>query len=1449
MHTDEYRETVQSAMDRAGSGSRGKKPSPRSSNNTLEKAQSRISRLESQNKDLEQKIAALRHSRTMKASRVVAFPFRKFKTLKRELGKQDSLRELSRQVTKVRKKLRLINSSQDLVSNTQVKSSTPVAAKSDSKKSSDYGSRKPNAEKNHYFEKDLVRAWYGDGSISSAAAIIEELSAEQMELASEKTQRLITRIKGIVAVANSQLEVPPRTDSPAYLVEDDRVMYCVHSTPVFNSNGYSTRTRGVAQGIGQAGEDIVVVARTGYPWDSASEVAKPAQRRCIKELDGIPYVHVPGGNLNRDPLNSYLQLAADAFVREALLNRPAVIQSASNFRTALPALIAARRVGVPFVYEVRGLWEITEATSRPGFENSERFEFMKNLETLVACEADSVLAITNQVAEELISRGVPADKISVAPNAVDTNRFLPYPKDESFAKAKGIDPGQVTIGFAGSVVDYEGLESLIKASALLQAEDIPHLVVIAGSGKSEVKLKALAESLKNTNVKFLGRLPQNDIPRLMSTFDIVVCPRESNQITELVSPLKPLESFSSGIATVLSDVSPNVDLACGEDSERAVLFEAGNVADLAKVLATLISDETTRHVFGQAGRKWVLEQRTWKKICAQMVAVHKRLLNDSRNNRRASALKSISELQVGIIADEFTLTTMANSCRVVPLQRDNFAEQLAKTRLDLIFVESAWLGNGGQWSHGIGYYSEEESEDLFNLLRLATSFNIPTVFWNKEDPVHFDRFAPTAARFDYVFTTDANMIPKYLETPGRKNKAVSALPFYAQPKIHNPLGSPREFHSTFAYAGTYYGDRYPERSKRLDQLLEVASSFGLEIYDRQANNPESPYKFPEKFEKDVRGALPYEEVINTYDTHIAHLNVNSVVNSPTMFSRRVVEVPACGGILVSSPGRGIEESLGSNIATSSSKNELNEWMSSWATDSGRRLQEIWRQMRTIYRSHTADTALSILFRTVGIPVKGLELSSVALEIGKLSSETVDTLMSQSVRPTEIICDDVEEPVRRQADEAGISIVPDSAHSKADYLISISDVPSRTFIEDLLLFPRFGDWNEIHVLPWKSYDGQTAVCRQVVGNEEEKSKVATLVRRVQESNSKIVVFLPPSDEEIRFRDKNANSRARESKRILFAGHDLKFAQGIMRYLTESGYQIIVDEWSSHTQHDETKSLKLNNEADVVFCEWGLGNAVWYSKHKKPGQRLIVRVHSQELRRPFLKQLDADNVDAFIFVGELIKQSAILSHGILAEKSIVIPNAVEVDKLANEKYEGADFCLGMVGIVPRSKRLDLAIDLIEMLLEHDTRYHLRIKGKEPSDFPWMAKRPSEMQFFKNQFDRIDRINKKFPGAIILDGYGNDMAEWYKKIGIAISTSDFESFHLTLADGAASGAMPVSLMWPGADQIYPLEWLHCSVDKMAESILNKTVDKRDAAEFASENFNSEVVYRKLESIIRDN
>src|SRR5699024_3171067 len=112
--------------------------------------------------------------------------------------------------------------------------------------------------------------------------------------------------------------------------------------------------------------------------------------------------------------------------------------------------------------------------------------------------------------------------------------------------------------------------------------------------------------------------------------------------------------------------------------------------------------------------------------------------------------------------------------------------------------------------------------------------------------------------------------------------------------------------------------------------------------------------------------------------------------------------------------------------------------------------------------------------------------------------------------------------------------------------------------------------------------------------------------------------------------------------------------------------------------------------------------------------------------------------------------------------------------------------------------------------------RIKGKTPEDYPWMKKRPEEMEFYSEQNRRIESINQKYPGAVVFDGFGPDMKEWYRQVGVVLSTSDFESFHLTLADGAASGALPVSLNWPGAALIYPLTWLSGTTNDVAKSIL---------------------------------
>src|SRR5699024_3497143 len=161
-----------------------------------------------------------------------------------------------------------------------------------------------------------------------------------------------------------------------------------------------------------------------YPWDVHCDSAPRNQEREVVELGGVEYVHTPGADLNRDPLDEYILKAADAYVREAKIRRPQRIHAASNFRQALPALIAARRLGVPFVYEVRGLWEFTEAASKKDWERSERFALHVEMENLVATEADHVLAITAQVRDELIARGADPERVTLAPNAVNVHEFV-----------------------------------------------------------------------------------------------------------------------------------------------------------------------------------------------------------------------------------------------------------------------------------------------------------------------------------------------------------------------------------------------------------------------------------------------------------------------------------------------------------------------------------------------------------------------------------------------------------------------------------------------------------------------------------------------------------------------------------------------------------------------------------------------------------------------------------------------------------------------------------------------------------------------------------------------------------------------------------------------------------------------------------------------------------------
>ena len=1393
----------------------------------LKDEKTRSERLAKQNSKLKDQLAALRNSRTMRLGRAAAAPAK----VARQAFTDPA--GLTRKAVK----------GSSRIANKVVRSLPRVSSPGSSgaggwRDLSSIDKHSPSS-RNETFEMTLNRLWYQEGRVSDTAAFIQAHQPD-LEESSDKARILAHRVLGIERIRRNGISLPDRAHACAYIPESNRLMYCVHQSPIFNSNGYSTRTRGVVEGLAANGIDPVVVARSGYPWDSKVDNIKPSQHRITETMGGVTYVHIPGGNLSRSAFDHYVQIAADGFVREAKLNRPSAIQSASNYRTALPALIAARRVGVPFIYEVRGLWELTEASSKPGFEETERFELMRDLETLVAIEADVVLAITKQVADELVDRGVDREKILLAPNAVNTRRFVPIPVDQSYKQTKGILSEGPVIGFAGSLVEYEGLDLLIEASEALGKEGIDHQVVIAGSGSAESNLRQLAANLPHSKVRFLGRLPQSEVPRLMSVFDVVACPRHSQRITELVSPLKPLEAFASGKATLLSDVAPNVDLSGPVDRPRAATFKSGDLESLTATLKTLIEDSEIRGELGRRARLWAVEQRTWEAIGQTMCVAL------AEANRRYAACvtsdRELADLTVGVIGDEFTRTTLEGSFHTILLSRENWRKQFLSHSFDLLFVESAWEGNGGEWKRGVGHYSDDESADLRALVAYAKESGVPTVFWNKEDPVHFARFAPNAALFDHVFTTDANMIPEYLGLPDCKNVSVSSLPFYAQPKIHNPLPVTREFDNTIAYAGTYYGQRYADRSKGLDQLLEAATKYGLAIYDRQADMPESPYRFPAKYASAVRGSLPYAEVVKSYASHIAQLNVSSVTDSPTMFSRRVVEIPACGGVVLSSPSRGISETLGPNIASSTAEEDIHAWMLNWTTSAEGRLQEIWRQMRTVYRSHTTDTAMAIMCRTAGIPVRGITLPTYVVSVSNPSNELIASLLAQSVPPA-AISGELSEQQRALIVEQGIHI--GAASVEADYTACVDRPVPRTYFEDLLLATRFGEWDVIQPLPADRFANGDPACMPI-GSNEVTHAALTRIKNSQNVNA-VGLFMAP--EEVwtsQEQDEIGLEALPVGATVLVAGHDLKFAQSTIDALITDGYEVLLDQWESHTQHDEDHSMDLLSQADAVFCEWGLGNAVWYSHNVRPDQRLIVRVHSQELFRPYLKQIDTTSVDKFVFVGELIRDAAVISHGIPEKSTVVIPNPVDIKALELPKKPNAEFGIGFVGIVPQSKRLDRALDVLEALQKKDSRFHLRIKGKTPDDYPWMANRPEEMAFYEEQYDRIAKLNSLNLGSVIFDGFGPDMADWYRNVGFVLSVSDFESFHLTLADGAASGASSYSIAWPGADLIYPLEWLSASTSELTEALISSEVNAEDARKFVKEHFAQDEVLERLVALI---
>lgn len=323
-------------------------------------------------------------------------------------------------------------------------------------------------------------------------------------------------------------------------------------------------------------------------------------------------------------------------------------------------------------------------------------------------------------------------------------------------------------------------------------------------------------------------------------------------------------------------------------------------------------------------------------------------------------------LTVATILDEFSETCFSHECTLIPLKSTDYLSRLRKSgKIDLLLVESAWRGHASSWSHYLVNNAKHPVPTGFaimkKLIKECKKLNIPTLFWAKEDPVHFKHFIITAQLFDWVATTDSNCVNQYKAV--LKHNRVFSLPFAAQPHIHKPSGLEGR-NCLPCFAGACRNTQYPNRKSAMDVILNPAIKYGLHIYDRHKVGS-SGEDFPEEYKACVIGGIPYSEMLYKYREYRVFLNVNSIDNSPTMFSRRVFELLACGTPVISSYSPGIL-SLLPEVMIAKNRKETESYLEKIMNDDHYWLELSQAGIRRIQQGHTYKHRLNEICKRLGI---------------------------------------------------------------------------------------------------------------------------------------------------------------------------------------------------------------------------------------------------------------------------------------------------------------------------------------------------------------------------------------------------------------------------------------------------------------------------------------------------
>lgn len=367
--------------------------------------------------------------------------------------------------------------------------------------------------------------------------------------------------------------------------------------------------------------------------------------------------------------------------------------------------------------------------------------------------------------------------------------------------------------------------------------------------------------------------------------------------------------------------------------------------------------------------------------------------------------KKFGHLNVAVIMDDFSLAAWGGEFNLLMVKPDTWQEQLEAQPVDLLLVESAWNGNHGAWQYKLTGPNAPAPE-LIALTQYCDNNNIPTVFWNKEDPPHFEDFLPTAKLFQAVLTSDSDRIPAYQHKLGHQR--IESMAFAAAPAIHNPVrGEEPHQEGDIAFAGMYFAHKFPERREQMELLLSAAVEVGprmkngLTIFSRFQGSNER-YQFPAPFDRFVVGSLPYQKMLTAYRGFKVFLNVNSVVDSPSMCARRIFEITASGTPVISTPSKAISAFFPADEVSVVDTPEQAQWsMRALVNSPQLRDRTVHKAQRRIWGEHTYTHRASQVLDAAGITHAQPALPTVSAMVSTNRPHQIEHVLTQVAQQREV----------------------------------------------------------------------------------------------------------------------------------------------------------------------------------------------------------------------------------------------------------------------------------------------------------------------------------------------------------------------------------------------------------------------------------------------------------------